>query len=306
MKRPVLKRLALTLLAASAAAAIAASQAAAWPSLPGLGGKRAPKAAAEPAVQLIPPAPGDYVQLDPESVMVIDTNKGRIYVQLVPELAPDSVARVKQLTREHFYDGLKFHRVIDAFMAQTGDPQANGLGGSKYPDVKGEFTFRRDQTMPLVDPVTAKGGAEGFLGVMPVKSQPDDLMEMTADHKVWSWSRFCPGVAGMARADNPNSANSQFFLMRQTFPTLDKDYTAFGRVVVGEQVVRSLKPGEPPKDPDVMTKVQMLADLPEDQRPKIFVLDPHSKAFGSIVAKAREDKGPDFTICDVEIPAVVK
>jgi peptidylprolyl isomerase len=300
-----MKRLVLTLLAASAAAAIAASQAAAWPSLPGLGGKRAPKAAAS-TVQLIPPGPGDWVQLDPEQVMVIDTTKGRIFVQLAPDLAPDAVARVKQLTREHFYDGLKFHRVIDAFMAQTGDPLGTGQGGSKYPDVKAEFDFRRDQTLPLVDPVTARGGVEGFLGVMPIRSQPEDLMDMTADHKVWAWSRFCPGVAGMARANEPNSANSQFFLMRQTFPTLDKEYTAFGRVVVGLQVVRSLKPGEPVVNPDVMTKVQMLADIPESERPKVFVVDPHSKAFASLVAKTRDDKGPDFTVCDVEIPSVVK
>lgn len=265
--------------------------------------KRAPAAAA-PAVQ---PAAADWIQLDPENVMVIDTSKGRIFVELAPDMAPDSVARVKQLTREHFYDGLKFHRVIDDFMAQTGDPLGTGEGGSKYPNVKAEFSVRRGQDLPLIDVAKAEGGAEeGFLGFMPVKSQPDALMEMTVDHKVTAWGRFCPGVAGMARAGDPNSANSQFFLMRQTYPSLEKTYTPFGRVVSGEEVVRALKTGDPVVNPDVMTKVQMLADLPEAQRPKVLVLDPKSPAFASIVAKTKAEKGADFSICDVDVPSMIR
>jgi peptidylprolyl isomerase len=136
-----------------------------------------------------------------------------------------------------------------------------------------------------------------------VESQPDDLMDMTVDHKVETSGKFCPGVAGMARAESPDSANSQFFLMRQTNDSLDKTYTPFGRVVAGLNVVRALKVGEPVVDPDIMTKVQILADMPEAQRPKVIVLDPHSKAFASIIAKARQDKGSDYTICDVDIPS---
>ena len=297
-----MNRLVLSLLAAAAVVGISGPSTA----FPLLGHKAAPKATAEPEVKLVPPGPNDWVQLDPESVLVIDTTKGRIFVELAPELAPQSVARVKQLTRERFYDGLKFHRVIDTFMAQTGDPQGTGLGGSKYPDLKGEFTVRRDRSMPVVDPFEAGGDEDGFLGVMPVASQSDDLMDMTFDHKVWTWGLFCPGVAGMARSENPDSANSQFFLMRQTNPGLDKNYTAFGRVVSGLNVVRALKTGEPVIEPDLMTKVQILADIPEGERPKVIVLDPHSKAFASLIAKARQDKGSDFSVCDVEIPSVVK
>lgn len=288
-----MKRVVLSL----AAAAVAAS----GPAF----AKPRPKPAAAAAIAAVKPVAADWIQLDPENVLVIDTNKGRIYVELAPDLAPDSVARVKQLTREHFYDGLKFHRVIDDFMAQTGDPQGTGLGGSSYPDLKGEFTVRRDQTMPVVDSMEANGDEDGFIGVMPVESQPDDLMDMTVDHKVWTWGKFCPGVAGMARSESPDSANSQFFLMRQTNPGLDKTYTAFGRVVSGLSVVRALKTGEPVINPDVMTKVQVLADIPEGQRPKVVVLDPHSKAFASIIAKTRQDKGSDFSICDVDIPSQV-
>lgn len=300
-----MKRVLVSLLAMGVVAGIAAPVLA-WPSMPNLLPKHTPKAAKEEPVKLIPPAAGDWVQLDPENVLMIDTNKGRIFVELVPELAPNSVARVKQLTREHFYDGLKFHRVIDTFMAQTGDPKGTGEGGSTYPEIKAEFTFRRGAAAPLVSPILVGGAPEGFMGVMPVKSQSEDLMEMTVDHKVWTWGKFCPGVAGMARAENPDSANSQFFLMRQTVANLDKNYTPFGRVVSGLAVVRALKTGEPVVNPDKMIQVQILADIPEAQRPKVIVLDPHSKAFASIVAKAREDKGPDFTVCDVEIPSLVK
>ena len=298
-----MNRLVLSLLAAAAVVGISGPSTA-FPLMPF--GHKAPKAAAEPEVKLVPPESGDWVHLDPETVLVIDTNKGRIFVELAPELAPQSVARVKQLTREHFYDGLKFHRVIDTFMAQTGDPQGTGMGGSKYPDVKGEFSIRRDQAIPVVAPMGGDGDEDGFIGVMPVESQADDLMDMTVDHKVWTWGKFCPGVAGMARSESPDSANSQFFLMRQTNPGLDKGYTAFGRVVAGLSVVRALKVGEPVIDPDVMTKVQLLADLPEGQRPTVLVLDPHSKAFASIIAKTKQDKGSDFSICDVDIPSMVK
>jgi peptidylprolyl isomerase len=296
-----MNRLVLSLLAAVAVVGVS-DPSMAFPFL----GHKTPKAAAEPEVKLVPPGPGDWVQLDPESVLVIDTSKGRIFVELAPELAPESVARVKELTREHFYDGLKFHRVIDAFMAQTGDPQGTGMGGSKYPDLKGEFSVRRDQTIPIVDSTDTGGVEDGFIGVMPVESQSDDLMDMTVDRKVTTWGKFCPGVAGMARSENPDSANSQFFLMRQSNPSLDKTYTPFGRVVAGLSVVRALKTGEPVIDPDVMTKVQILADLPEAERPKVIVLDPHSKAFASLIAKARQDKGSDYSICDVDIPSVVK
>src|SRR5262249_28425281 len=87
------------------------------------------------AASAIPPTtPADWRTLDPENVLVIDTNKGRIFVELSPEIAPEHVARIKLLTRQRFYDGLKFHRVIDGFMAQTGDPLGTGEGQSPYPN----------------------------------------------------------------------------------------------------------------------------------------------------------------------------
>jgi peptidylprolyl isomerase len=268
--------------------------------------KAKPKAPAADAPSAGPAtSDADWRQVDPENVLVIDTNKGRIYVELDPAAAPDTVERIKLLTRQRFYDGLKFHRVIENFMAQTGDPLGTGQGQSPYPNLKAEFTFRRDASVPYV-PVTSPAGAVvGFMGSLPIQTQPDAAMEVTADHKVWAWGLFCPGVAGMARAEEENSGNSQFFLMRGTYPSLDKRYTAWGRVVAGEDVVKSLKTGEPVTDPDVMTKVQILADLPAG-RPRILVMDTKSKAFEAMVDRARKDKGADFSICDVTIPSRVR
>jgi peptidylprolyl isomerase len=110
-------------------------------------------------------------------------------------------------------------------------------------------------------------------------------------------------VAGAARSENPDSANSQFFLMRHAYPSLDKRYTAFGRVLVGEEVVRGIKVGEPVQDPDKMTKVQLLADMPAASRPKIRVVDTKSAWFKAEVAYQMAAKGQDATACDIEIPA---
>jgi peptidylprolyl isomerase len=110
----------------------------------------------------------------------------------------------------------------------------------------------------------------------------------------------------MARADAPDSANSQFFLMRQEHPSLSQQYTPAGRVVAGEGVVRSIKVGEPPAAPqDAMLKVQVLADLPEASRPKVRVIDTKSAYFAALAKSALDDRGDRFTPCDVEVAGVV-
>lgn len=248
----------------------------------------------------------DWRQLDPENVLVIDTTKGRIFVELAPQAAPLYVERMKMLTRQRFFDGLKWHRVIDGFMAQTGDPLGTGEGQSQYPNVKAEFTFRRDASIPYAPIAAPSGAVVGFIGTLPIQTQPDAVMDITADHKVWAWGLFCPGVAGAARGEDENSENSQFFLMRDTYPSLEKRYTAFGRVVAGEDVVKNLKTGEPVVDPDVMTKVQVLADMPEAGRPRVLVLSPTSKTFQAMVDRVRKERGADFSICDVDIPSQVR
>ena len=153
---------------------------------------------------------------DPENTIVIDTNQGRIVIKLRPDLAPKHAERIKTLAREKYYDNVPFHRVIDGFMAQTGDGQnKNGTGGSKYPNLPAEFS-----------------------------SAP-----------------FKRGVVGMARANDPNSANSQFFFMYADGSFLNGKYTVVGEVASGMDVVDKIKKGEPVVNPDRMVRVQVGADV---------------------------------------------
>jgi peptidylprolyl isomerase len=153
--------------------------------------------------------------VDPQNAILIDTTKGRIVVKLRTDLAPKHAVRIKQLARDGYYNNVPFHRVIDGFMAQTGDGQNfNGTGGSKYGNLQAEFS-----------------------------SVP-----------------FKRGIVGMARSSDPNSANSQFFIMYADGAFLNGKYTVVGEVVSGMDVVDKIKKGEPVVDPDKMTRVQVAAD----------------------------------------------
>jgi peptidylprolyl isomerase len=192
-------------------------------------------------------------------------------------------------------------------MDQTGDPKNTGEGGSTLPDVPGEFSFRRDASTPLVV-VKQDGGTEsGFLGPLPVQSKPLALAAFSADRKVSAIGLFCSGALGLARAEDINSGNSQFFLMRSDHFPLNAKYAVFGRVLSGESVVRTIKTGEPvPQPQDRLVKVQVLADMPPASRPKVRVIDPRSAYFAAEIARARAAQGDGFNLCDVEIPAEVR
>jgi|SRR5690606_17140930 cyclophilin family peptidyl-prolyl cis-trans isomerase len=152
---------------------------------------------------------------DPENTIIIETTKGRVVIEMLPELAPNHVARIKELARENFYDGVVFHRVIDGFMAQTGDPTGSGMGGSDKPDLKAEFS-----NMPHVR-----------------------------------------GTCSMARTQDPNSANSQFFICFDNAPWLNRQYSVWGQVIEGMENVDALKRGEPVRDPDSIVTMRVAADL---------------------------------------------
>ena len=261
----------------------------------------APKKPAAPAVRAASAGPtdADFRTVDPENVLVIDTTQGRIYVEMSPELAPATVARIKELARENFYDGLTFHRVVDKFMVQGGDPKGDGSGGSTRPNVPGEFIFRRGPDTPFVRVLAVAGLEDGFVKSLPVRTQNTGLMIMTQDGKVQAWGLWCKGVVGFARANEPDSGNSQFFLMRDFTDSLEQHYTPWGRVLAGQNVVDVLKQGEPPPVPDKMVTVRVLADLPAAGRPKISVLDTQSAAFKALAANA-------VSVCDIDLPAKVE
>jgi cyclophilin family peptidyl-prolyl cis-trans isomerase len=150
---------------------------------------------------------------DPENTLLMETTQGPVTIALRPDLAPGHVARIKELARKGFYDGIVFHRVIDGFMAQTGDPTGTGMGGSGK-KLKAEFT-----------------------------REP---------HK--------RGTVSMARASDPNSGDSQFFICFADARFLDGQYTVWGEVTDGMDNVDKIKRGEPVKDPDKIVSLKVAAD----------------------------------------------
>ncbi|MDD3838322.1 MAG: peptidylprolyl isomerase [Phenylobacterium sp.] len=266
----------------------------------------APAIAQAPANQSAAPGSADWRTPDPENVLVIDTTKGRILVEIVPQLAPLHAERIRVLTRQGLYDGRKFFRVIDGFMAQTGDPLESGEGGSELPDLPAEFTFRLAPA-EMVKVHSDTVSEMGFVGPVPVRSQSSWMAAVSADGKAAAFGLFCPGVAGMARGSGADTANSQFFLMRAKYPSLEQRYTVWGRVISGLDVVRAIKTGEPVSPPqDEMTTVRVLADLSAAERPKVRVVDARSGWLAAEVARLKALKGPDFNACDVDLPVEVK
>ncbi|MDQ7812856.1 peptidylprolyl isomerase [Brevundimonas sp.] len=246
-----------------------------------------------------------------ENLLVIDTTRGRILVELFPEVAPLHVERIKLLARRGFYDNVSWHRVIDWFMAQTGDPLGNGEGQSPYPDLVAEFTFRRDPAMPFAAVAEPTGARLGFFHSLPIQTQPDSAFAQTGDGKVHGWGLYCPGVVGMARDVGNDTANSQFFIMRQAYPALDKRYTIWGMTVDGLDVVRTLQVGDGENgmmaqaQPDRMTRMRVAADIPEAERPAVQMLATDSPRFRALVEAARTARGADFSVCDVTLPVQV-
>jgi peptidylprolyl isomerase len=149
----------------------------------------------------------------PEDTLIIETSKGPVTIEMRPDLAPAHVARIKELARKGFYDGVVFHRVIEGFMAQTGDPTGSGMGGSGQ-KLKAEFNK---------EPHTR-------------------------------------GAVSMARAQSPDSADSQFFIVFDDASFLDRQYTVWGKVVSGMENVDKLPKGEPPRTPGKIVSMKVAAD----------------------------------------------
>ena len=247
---------------------------------------------------------------DPENTLYIDTPHGRMIVELYPEIAPEHVKRIKTLAGMGFYDGLKFHRVIDGFMNQTGDPLGDGTGDSGMADLPPEFTFRRGTDMPvtMIGALRTEAGdiATGFYKALPVATQPSSQAILTKDGKVEAFGIHCKGVTSMARAQDPSTGNSQFFVMRGKSPWLDSQYSIWGKVIAGHHVIEKIKltevDGQPISDlvPDTMIDVQLASQA--DAPVPVKVLDTQSDAFTRYLETQKVDGSyPD--ICDIEIPS---
>jgi peptidylprolyl isomerase len=238
---------------------------------------------------------------DPASTLVIDTSKGRIVVEMHPELAPQAVARIILLSRERVYDGLLFHRVISHFVDQTGNPNNHDGGVSAHPDLAPEFFAPISRAALGTAGAEGTDGISGWLGALPVAALP----QPGKPGMLRAWGAYCAGTAGMGRQASPGSANSEIFFMRDASRRLDHDYTVWGQVILGLDVVRAIEIGEPPAHPDRMLSVRLMADMPAASRPRLEVMQADSPAFRAGLATVRAAKGADFSICDVPVPTRV-
>ncbi|BCW88700.1 hypothetical protein sos41_18420 [Alphaproteobacteria bacterium SO-S41] len=243
----------------------------------------------------------DWRTIDPENLLVIETGKGRIIVEMRPDLAPLAVARIKELTRAGTFDGLQFHRVIDGFVAQTGNPGNKDGGKSALPNLAPEFTAKIAPASGYVPISTRSDGSTGFLGTLPVETVSAAEDARRGEGTTQTWGAYCPGVVGMGRDDAFDSANSEFFFMRGSARRLDRLYTAWGMTVEGLEIVYKLNTGEPPAAPDVMTRVRIAADIPSGERPTVEAMRPASVDFLSYVGAIRGQKRADFSICDLRV-----
>ncbi|MFI4964735.1 MAG: peptidylprolyl isomerase [Caulobacterales bacterium] len=241
----------------------------------------------------------DWRPLDPAQTLVIETTRGRIVVEMAPTLAPLAVARVKGLAREGVYDGLKFHRVIEGFVDQTGNPNNRDGGTSAYPDLPAEFSVRLPAEAPLTVVVSRSDGIEGFVGSVPVAGASPAEQRLGGDRRPRVWGAYCDGVAGMGRQAGIDTANSEIFFMRAPARRLDHDYAVWGRVVQGLDVVRAIAVGEPPADPDRMLRVRLAADLPAAERPRLEVANPRGPTFQARASAAKARLGARFSVCDL-------
>lgn len=242
--------------------------------------------------------------LDPDNTLVIDSSKGRMIIEMRPEMAPKAVERIKLLTREKVYDGLQFHRVIAKFVAQTGNPNNKDGGGTAYPNLPPEMMFKLAYSAVNNFATLSGDAATGFLGSVPFQSLPLTDAIKNSNGSLRSWGAHCPDIAGMGRNEPRDSANSELYFMLDASRRLDRDYTVFGRVVIGKDVLLSITHGEPPAHPDVMKTVRLLSDFPAKDRPTVRVASP--AAMEKIIAQTRREKGADFSVCDVQIPAKVE
>jgi peptidylprolyl isomerase len=244
-------------------------------------------------------APPDWRALDPADTLVIETTKGRVVVEMRPEFAPKAVERIKRLAREGVYDGLQFHRVIEGFVDQTGNPNNKDGGTSSYPDLPAEFSARLPASADPMIVVRRADGVEGVLGSSPFAGVSAAEQALGSDHRLRVWGAYCAGTAGMGRQAGIDTANSEIFFMRAPARRLDHDYAVWGQVVAGLDVVRAINVGEPPPDPDRMLKVRVAADLPQAERPRIEVLNPRGQEFAKRLADAKARKGAAFSVCDL-------
>ncbi len=264
-------------------------------------------------------APEAWREADPENIVILETTKGQIVIEVLPEIAPVNAAHFTSYVRNGLYDDTPFHRVIDGFMAQGGDVEDRHGAEKLLESAPAEFTIRRDLSTLPIDPIGPPDAAiAGFHKGFPIETQAQFMADpmWSSDGMIETWMPHCPGVLSTARlGEGPgvtrtmaeNSGNAQFFLISDQARHLDKAYTAKGRVIKGLDVVKAIKLGPTPNgfpiaNPDIVKTATLLADLPEIDRPKVFVQRTDTDAWGAILADAAAAK---TDVCAIPQPVAV-
>ncbi|WP_238934643.1 peptidylprolyl isomerase [Maricaulis parjimensis] len=272
-------------------------------------------AAAAPAWNLPDEA---WRTVDQDRLMYVETDHGRVIIELAPEFAPNHVARMRELVGERFYDFLVFHRVIEGFMAQAGGSRANPGHATDKEPMAAEFTLRRIPTdLPmselqdrLVNPGLSLMGQAGYWQGFPAGTQPSAQSFISMDGAVESWLLHCRGAAAMARTNDPNSARSQWYITTGNAEHLNATYTVWGRVRMGMDAVDQIAVGTAMEDPDfrpdVIRSIRIGSELPAEEQVAIQVADTDSEAFAAYLDSLRDEAGALPDICEIPVPTRIE
>lgn len=262
--------------------------------------------------------PANWRKIDPENLLVMTIKGEEVLIEMRPDFAPKHVERIRKIVRDGNWDKLPFHRVIDDFMAQGGETYAIYQIYPRYGMLKAEFTFARK---PAAQPVkwfgkSLAGDQFGWLDGFVVQGQPDAVAAISDPPVAKTWALHCSGIASMARTPDPNSAETQFFLMRhpRVGPRedggLDAEYTIWGRALTGLETIRSIKAGAEEDDgvlapgvADKLTKVVVAADMKPHLKPTVYVQRTDGPAFAAKFGTTTATTPSEA--CDVPQPEVV-
>ncbi|WP_375206746.1 peptidylprolyl isomerase [Hyphococcus sp.] len=250
-------------------------------------------------------APEDWRALDPENLLVLQLDRGRVTIALSEQLAQGHVAQMKALARDGFYDGLSFYRVIDGFVAQGGDVFETREVVSAAPSIPAEFEDPLTAEMSLTPLKDVDGYASqvGFLDSEPVGVEGETI-----------WKLHCTGAVAMARNNERDSGGTEFYITLQPQRYLDRNLTVFGNVVEGMELVQQLRRVAPPETEEddrgeEIVSMRVAADLPEGERPRLEILRADTQTFADLV-ESRRNRPEEFfyyrpdhvDVCAVNMP----
>ncbi|MFW6299612.1 MAG: peptidylprolyl isomerase [Oceanicaulis sp.] len=281
--------------------------------------EQAAPAGPDPLQTAVETAPDSaWRRVEAEDLLKITTTEGVVWVELADEFAPAHTARMRELARDDWFDFKVWHRVIDNFMAQGGGALDDPSIAPPTEPLQAEFAIRRDpdeiavteiQERP-VNPRSDRSRIQaGFWNGFPAATQPAAAAAIMGDGRVNTFLVHCPGAAAMARTNDPNSANAQFYIVRGQAEHLNAQYTVWGKVRAGLDAVYALEEGTLGQtynfNPSFIEDVEVASDLPPAERVTIEVMDTRSDAFADYLTALEAAGGEQPDLCEIDVPVRV-